>query len=521
LARRASHALAIDEELHRYGAGCVFLEQNIDTTTDNGKLMFTIYAGIAEYERTQILKRTRNGQAQKAREGQIHRPERVTPYGYRYIPQAQRADYERLVGLGEEPPHSDGWAIVEREATVVRRIFEGVAGGLSIGALCTALNREDVPTKRGGAWRHATIWAMLHRSHFWGIATHGHSKRVEIDDDTSAARVNPNRDQMIEIPVPAIVTEDLAIRAREQCHRNMSQATRNATHEYLLGGGLLRCGECAAEGYLREDGLEYAMGGKMSSAQWRHYRCLHGRHRDYIGNHPSSRHAVNAAHIEQRVWDGLSALMTSPESVLDHYAELSDAHAGEVRALDADIARLDADIAALETKRNALLDLVGSLDKARLVQKDAEFAAQQGALGQRRAELAGRRDQATAAVRPIASVRALCERVRERMRDTTFEQRRTLVRLLIDKVVVTKAQYLVFCVLPISDEEDVGDDGAIGPTTRSCCTWCSRTTADPACAPTARPSPCLPSAWPSQRRSRTRATGATCPPSSPAAWRHG
>jgi len=32
LARRASHALAIDEELRRYGAGCVFLEQSIDTT---------------------------------------------------------------------------------------------------------------------------------------------------------------------------------------------------------------------------------------------------------------------------------------------------------------------------------------------------------------------------------------------------------------------------------------------------------------------------------------------------------
>jgi DNA invertase Pin-like site-specific DNA recombinase len=35
LARRASHALAIDEELPRFGAGCMFLEQNIDTTTDN------------------------------------------------------------------------------------------------------------------------------------------------------------------------------------------------------------------------------------------------------------------------------------------------------------------------------------------------------------------------------------------------------------------------------------------------------------------------------------------------------
>ena len=177
LARRASHALAIDEELHRFGAGCVFLEQNIDTTTDNGKLMFTIYAGMAEYERTQILRRTRNGRAQKAREGKASRPERVTPYGYRYIPEAHRADYEKLVELGQEPPPINGWVIVESEAAVVRRIFRDIADGMTIGAVCAALNREGVPTKRGGPWRHATVWAMLHRSHFWGKATHGKSKK--------------------------------------------------------------------------------------------------------------------------------------------------------------------------------------------------------------------------------------------------------------------------------------------------------------------------------------------------------
>ena len=525
LARRASHALAIDEELHRFGAGCVFLEQNIDTTTDNGKLMFTIYAGIAEYERTQILKRTRNGQAQKAREGRVHRPAHMTPYGYLYIPQAQRADYERLADLGEEPPHINGWVIVEREAAVVRRIFEGIAGGLSVGALCATLNGEGVPTKRGNPWRHATIWAMLHRSHFWGSATHGHSKRVEIDDDTSTSRKNPNRDQVIEIPVPAIVTEDLAIRAQEQCHRNMSQARRNAKNEYLLGGGLVRCGECAAEGYVREDGLEYAMGGKMSTAKWRHYRCYHGRHRAYQGDRPSSHHAVNADQIEARVWDGLCALLAHPESVLEHQADLSGTHEDDVRALDADLTRLDADLTTLDTKRAALLDLVGSMDKARILQKDAEFANQQDALTARRRTLLAQRERVAGTIQPVASIRLMCAHLSERMRDTTFEQRRVLVQLLITKIVVTKERYLVECVLPAHDEagdsaDDSADAGAdnraIGPTTASCCTSCSTTTAAPACAPMARPCPSSCSTPSSRPRSRRRTA---CPPSNPAASR--
>jgi len=462
--------------------------------------MFTIYAGIAEYERTQILKRTRNGQAQKAREGQVHRAARVTPYGYRYIPQAQRADYERLVGLGEEPPHIDGWAIIAHEAVVVRRIFGDIAGGLSIGALCTALNQEGVATKRGGPWRHATIWAMLHRSHFWGKATHGHSKRVEVNDDTSVSRKNPDRDQVIVIPVPAIVTEDLALRAQEGCHRNMSQARRNAKHEYLLGGGLLRCGECATEGYVREDGLEYAMGGKMSSAQWRHYRCYHGRHRTYKGDRPSSHHAVNADHIERLVWERLTDLMGRPESVLEHQAELSDLHEDEVRTLDADLARLDAAIATLDTKRSALLDLVGSMDKARLVQKDTEFAGQQAALTQRRAAVLAQRTGAMASIQPIASVRAMCARLHDLMRETTFEQRRVLVRLLITKIVVTKEQYLVHCVLPVSDEDDMDNTGAIALTTGSRCTLCSKTMGRHACAPTDGPCPSSRSAQPSPSR---------------------
>jgi hypothetical protein len=469
--------LAIDEELHRFGAGCVFLEQNIDTTTDNGKLMFTIYAGMAEYERTQILRRTRNGRAQKAREGKASRPERVTPNGYRYIPAKKRADYEKLVELGQEPPHINGWVIVESEAAVVRRIFRDIAAGMTVATVCTALNREGVPTKRGGPWRHATVWAMLHRSHFWGKATHGYSKRVELSDDKSLSRKNPDPSELVEIPVPAIVDEDLAMRAQEQCHRNMSQAKRNAKADYLLGGGLLRCGQCAAEGYVREDGQEYVMAGKKMRDGWRHYRCNQGRHRAYAGDRPSSYHAVNAAHVEQAVWNKLRELVADPERVVTQYAALSNAHESEVQALDADLARMDEEIAKIEAKRHALLDLVGSLAKERLLQKDAEFAAQQSTLALRRADLQKQSEQVAGTVLPIASVRAMCDLVGRRMDgNPPFEERREIMRLLVTKIIVTKERYRLYCVLPgldeaLDEDDEEGVDGAIASTTVLRCRW--------------------------------------------------
>jgi site-specific DNA recombinase len=331
---------------------------------------------------------------------------------------------------------------------------------MTVAAVCTALNREGVPTKRGGPWRHATVWAMLHRSHFWGKATHGYSRRVELSDDKSLSRKNPDPSELIEIPVPAIVSEELAIRAQEQCRRNLSQAKRNAKADYLLGGGLLRCGQCAAEGYIREDGQEFVMAGKKARSGWRHYRCNQGRHRAYIGDRPSSYHAVNAAHVERAVWDKLRELVSDPERVAAQHAALSGAHEGEVRALDADLARLDEEIAALEAKRAALLDLVGALAKDRLLQKDAEFAAQQSTLALRRADLLRQRAQLAGAVLPIGSVRALCDLVRRRMEgDLSFEERVEIVRLLVDRIVVTKERYRLHCVLPGLDEDEA--EGAL------------------------------------------------------------
>ena len=61
LARSTKDLLEIAESIREKGAGLKILDLNIDTTTPAGELVFTIMAGIAQFERKMIKARTEEG----------------------------------------------------------------------------------------------------------------------------------------------------------------------------------------------------------------------------------------------------------------------------------------------------------------------------------------------------------------------------------------------------------------------------------------------------------------------------
>ncbi|ENV35481.1 recombinase family protein [Acinetobacter gerneri] len=80
LARNTSDLLNIAAQLDEKGAGLRSLaEPWADTTSPAGRMILTIFAGIAEFERSLIVERTRNGrEAAKARGVKFGRTGRLT-----------------------------------------------------------------------------------------------------------------------------------------------------------------------------------------------------------------------------------------------------------------------------------------------------------------------------------------------------------------------------------------------------------------------------------------------------------
>ena len=71
LGRSTRDLLEVIENFGAWGVGVLSVKEALDTTTPAGKLVFTIFASIAEFERALIVERVRAGQEAARRRGRL------------------------------------------------------------------------------------------------------------------------------------------------------------------------------------------------------------------------------------------------------------------------------------------------------------------------------------------------------------------------------------------------------------------------------------------------------------------
>jgi site-specific DNA recombinase len=241
LSRKYAYQILLIEEFARHGVETLFVKSPQGDSAED-QLLVQFQGMIAEYERAQILERSRRGKRHRAHSGEISVLSNA-PYGYRYMRKTDEAPAAYIV--------------YEPEAGVVRRVYEMyTVQGLSIGEITRRLNAESILTRKASArWERSTVWAVLRNPAYRGAACFGKTRasartrvmrpqrrRGVMMPSTTASHERP-REEWIEIPVPALVTEDSFARAQELLHQNKIRSRRRTIAPSVVQG-LVTCAKC-------------------------------------------------------------------------------------------------------------------------------------------------------------------------------------------------------------------------------------------------------------------------------------
>jgi site-specific DNA recombinase len=401
------------------------------------QLLLQIRGAVAEYERSLIAERMRRGRWQKYQAGGLL-PWTHPPYGYRVDPACPRDP----TGVRLEP---------DEAAVIGEMVVWYLHEGLSLLGITKRLIARHIPTPSGHwRWNQATVRGILANPVYTGTvflgryrstpAKHRQSALVPIGRGSGGHPLADPAQWVAVAQVPAIVSQEHFDQVQARLAHNQQFARRNNTaHAYLLRA-LVSCGTChlACTGRSREAYAYYTCRGKSHAiVSCRDEKC------------PSR--FIPASQLDELVWQDLCKVLTHPESIAQalHRAQAGYWLPQELQARRENLRKARV---SLEQQRARLTDAylanVLQLEEYKRRHQELEQRLQGIAEQVRQLEASvGRHDELAAMVQ---SMEAFCQRVQQGLAEATFEQKRQLVELLIDRVVVTGEEVEIRYVIPTS-----------------------------------------------------------------------
>jgi site-specific DNA recombinase len=446
LARNYVHQMLLIEEFEQSGCQVEFVDRPM-SHDPHDQLLLQIRGAVSEYERSLIAERMRRGRRQKYLAGSLL-PWTRAPYGYRVDPARPRDP----AGVRLEPA----------EAAVVAELFSSyLQEGKSLKAETQRLTSLGVASPTGKTrWNQATIRSILTNPVYTGTVYIGRSRPTEARGRHSAlvsigrgrgGHVQTNQQEWTAVTqVPAIINQEQLDLVQTKLSHNQQFARRNNTaYPYLLRA-MVSCGTCRLGCF-----------GRSSRGGYAYYVCV-GRSHGTISHRDEkcSARSIPVEQLDALVWQDLCEMLTHPDMIAN---ALYRAQGGQwlPQELQARRENLRKARVSLEQQMERLTDayLANVLQLEEYKRRRLELEQRLSVIAEQKRQLeanVGRHDQLAAMVQ---SIEAFCQRIQHGISEATFEQKRQLIELLIDRVVVTGEEVEIRYVIPTSPK---------GETTRFC-----------------------------------------------------
>ena len=430
LARNYAYQVVVVDELRRCGVEMVFLNHELGRSPE-GDMLLQVQGIIAQYERAQIMERSRRGKLHAARRGSVSVLTQA-PYGYRYIPKSQ--------GGGDAMLN-----IFLEHAGVVRQIFSWIgADRLSIREVCRRLKKQGISSPSGKKlWSHASVWNILCNPVYMGQAAYGRTRSGAVRKRPRPFRNSsepPRRprgvyrtspEQWIRIAVPAIVDADLFAAVGEQLEENRQRRRGRAAATRDLLAGLTVCKKC---GY----SLCAVSGGPRpgKAAHYRYYRCIGRDAYRNGGQAVCDNKAVAADQLESAVWRDVCDLLGDPSRVADEYERRLEG--ADVDSMAQEKQKL---LDASNMTRRAIAKLIDAWTNGLLEKQDFEtrIKATRARLEQLQSQIQSQNELETSQAEMrliVGSIEAFATRVKQGLAEADFTAKRDILLALVKRVEV-------------------------------------------------------------------------------------
>lgn len=238
LTRNTSDLIYLINLFNEYNCAFNSLCESIDTQTPSGRMFIKIIGIFAEFERENIVERTKLGFERKVKEG--------------YSLCTRTASYGYTRNIGDKIQK-----INEKEAVIVREVFDMfVHHGKSFLDIAKNLNERNIPTKENSVWIARSIRNMLTNCNYIGKV------RYATKDEERNFEVQGNHEP--------IISNELYEEAQELISKISKKSYTKRPKEENYFSGVLYCAKCGARLVTHNDLYKNKSGEKIFKSG---YRC--------------------------------------------------------------------------------------------------------------------------------------------------------------------------------------------------------------------------------------------------------
>lgn len=426
LVRQHAYQVLLMDEFEKCNVELVFLNQLALADSPERMLLLQVQGVIAEYERAQILERSRRGKRSAARRGDLSVFSRA-PYGYRYIPRAEAG------GDGQ-------FQVVPERARTVRQMFEWVAlERASLTEVSRRLTRQRIASPSGQArWSRLTVLKILKNPAYMGTARFGRTRsgpprrrlrlprgQSQPSRHASSSRATDPSEQ-IPVAVTPLVSRELFDTVQEQLAENRRRCRMREGRPRFLLQGLTVCSCCG-----------YAYSPKRSNRRSKpheYYVCLGTESHRHGNQRLCENKLLRRDRLDDVVWRDACALLSDPQRLLAEYQRRLESPSN-----DASVKELQKRITQAQRHLNRVIDAYaeGLITKAEL---EIRTHRQRECLANLEAQLQAKRSEQVEHDQLrglIGDFQQFASRVQDNLVNPDWETKRSILCVLVKQVEVS------------------------------------------------------------------------------------